>query len=296
MAFPYVKVHADWKDYPDTTTPVTEAKLEQIEAGIASLSSILELVDAKGDLIVGSAADAHVRLAIGNLDEVLSVSSSSALAYRKIVNAMVDAAAAIAVSKLAAGSDGQFLKTVGSTPTWAAGATITAVTALPGAPSDGDVIRFTDSLTAPTYSWLLQFENEKASNKWVHIGGSVLKEVVTNEATATSSYTALATAGPSFTIPIAGDYVVEIGAAIEVTGNGTIARMSYDIGGTGAVDGDSIQAESEAAGAAWHEPSRAMIKTGLAVSTALVAKYKVSANSTPFEKRWMRITPIAVGG
>lgn len=30
----YVKVHADWKDYPDTTTPVDQAALEQIETGI----------------------------------------------------------------------------------------------------------------------------------------------------------------------------------------------------------------------------------------------------------------------
>lgn len=30
----YTPYHADWKDYPDTTTPVDQAALEYIEAGI----------------------------------------------------------------------------------------------------------------------------------------------------------------------------------------------------------------------------------------------------------------------
>lgn len=46
----------------------------------------------------------------------------------KVDNAKVDAAAAIAVTKLAAGSDGQLLKTVGSTPTWS---TVSSVDPIP---------------------------------------------------------------------------------------------------------------------------------------------------------------------
>jgi hypothetical protein len=59
----------------------------------------LSLIDASGDLIVGSGADAATRLARGANDEVLSV-NSNALDYRKVVNAMVDDAAGIVQSKI----------------------------------------------------------------------------------------------------------------------------------------------------------------------------------------------------
>lgn len=126
MAFPYVRANADWKNASsatgggDTSTPLNEAALDTIEAGIESLSDILELANAEGDLLVASGADAWTRLAEGADDEVLSVNAGS-LDYRKIVNAMVDAAAAIAVSKLAASATaGDVLTTVAGTATWQA--------------------------------------------------------------------------------------------------------------------------------------------------------------------------------
>lgn len=106
MAFPYVRANADWKDAAsatgggDTSTPITATAMDTIEAGIESLSDILELADAPGDFLVASGADAWTRLAKGSDDEVLSMASGSH-DYRKIVNAMVDSAAAIARSKLA---------------------------------------------------------------------------------------------------------------------------------------------------------------------------------------------------
>jgi hypothetical protein len=44
MANPYVPFHADWKDYPDVTTPITAAALEYMEAGITTASNL----DVKG--------------------------------------------------------------------------------------------------------------------------------------------------------------------------------------------------------------------------------------------------------
>jgi hypothetical protein len=125
---PYTKVHADWKDYPDVTTPVTAAALEQIEQGIFDAYALGEdaidsdIVDAKGDLIVASAADTVTRKAVGANDEVLVADSaqSTGVKWAKVGNAMVASDAAIAVSKLAAGSDDQFLKTVAGVPSWAA--------------------------------------------------------------------------------------------------------------------------------------------------------------------------------
>lgn len=81
MPDPYVPVHADWKDYPDLTTPLTAAALEQIEAGLVEAIS-RAIVDAKGDLIVASAADTVARLAIGSQGQVLAAGAASAMAWQ----------------------------------------------------------------------------------------------------------------------------------------------------------------------------------------------------------------------
>jgi hypothetical protein len=131
MAFPYIRANADWKNAAtatgggDTSTPINEAALDTIEAGVKSLSDILALVDAKGDLIVGTANDTHARKAVGSNDEVLVADSAQAtgVKWSKVGNAQVATGAAIDVAKLAAGADESVLKTVSGAPAWAGAAT-----------------------------------------------------------------------------------------------------------------------------------------------------------------------------
>lgn len=171
-------------------------------------------------------------------------------------------------------------------------------TSLPASPADGDQFVLVDSLTAPTYSWLLRYVAAKASNKWVFVGGAAgFSEVTTQEATASTAYVALATAGPIFALPVAGDYMVNIGfkynAGTAVVNNG---QMSYDIGATGAVDADAAVGVTPATAGAELSISRSRKKTGLTAVT-LTAKYKVpGGNSMNFGHRWMEVCPVAVGG
>jgi hypothetical protein len=65
-------------------------------------------------------------------------------------------------------------------------------TSLPGSPVDGQQSILTDSTSAPTYNWLLQYST--AASKWLAIGAAAPLEGTT-----------------SITIPRAGTYMVEIG-------------------------------------------------------------------------------------
>lgn len=171
-------------------------------------------------------------------------------------------------------------------------------TTLPGSPADGQECILTDSLTAGTYHWRLRYVAARATNKWVFVGGAPgFSEIATSETSTSLVYAALATPGPSFTIPVAGDYLVDIGweASSHSASGASAAYMSYDIGATAAVDADStISAISTTSVIGEAGIMRRRRKSLAAV--ALVSKYKVSGNTIGFQKRWMSVEPVAVGG
>lgn len=161
-------------------------------------------------------------------------------------------------------------------------------TVLPSSPVDGQEFILTDSLTAPTYAWRLRYMAAKASNKWVFIGGSAaVSEVAAAESTASGTYVALTTPGPSITLPVAGDYDIFIGAQSGGAGNEGV--MSYDIGATPASDNDGTWDYAFSPSVRWAR------KTGLGAVT-LTAKYRSGGSNPQFRDRVMRVTPVAVGG
>ena len=129
---------------------------------------------------------------------------------------------------------------------------------------------------------------------WKYVGGPPLfAEVETSETIGNTTYVALATAGPSVTVPLKGDYMVTIACGIDASG-GMSAWMSYDIGGTGASDNDgAIRSSGAAVGVA--TATRTRRKTGLAASTALVSKYKRSGSTVTARHRTMLVQPVRVG-
>ena len=126
----YTKYHDPWVNADaatgggDESTPLVAAALDHIEAGIAAAATV---------------ADA----AIADVSHVTNGPlywNGSAWVSDTLKNAQIASNAAIAVSKLAAGSEGDVLKTVGGTPAWAQPSTI-LIAAMP-----------LDSVTATTAS------------------------------------------------------------------------------------------------------------------------------------------------
>lgn len=212
-------------------------------------------------------------------------------------NENISATAAIGIAKLA-GYPGDGTKVLQGDGTWgttAASGTGYAV-GLPASPTDGQEYILVDSVTLATYQWRFRY-NAGSSNtdKWEFIGGApVYAAVETSQTTTSTSYAALATAGPTITVPRAGVYRVEFGCNLfcnAAVGNTAVA--SYDVGAVAATDADSISA-GDASSTGQHTVSRMNQHTGITASTAFTMKYKVTSNTGTFKSRWMAITPVRV--
>jgi len=172
------------------------------------------------------------------------------------------------------------------------------VTTLPPTPIDGQEIRFLADATNGVV-WNLRYRAASSSAyKWELIGGSPLyAEVMALETVNSTTYVDLATVGPAVALPLAGDYMVTIGARIWGDQPNSNPVMSYAIGATAAVDADALDHNQVApAGAFALTASRERRKTGLGAVT-LTAKYKrgTVACSLNAMNRWMSVRPVRVG-
>ena len=110
----YTKFYDPWHNAEaatgggDTSTPLTAAAMDHIEDGIEAAAAVADgaipeaIFDAKGYLLVGSAADAYIRKDIGSDNAVLAASAgdTGGVVWKKVGNAMIADDAAIAISKL----------------------------------------------------------------------------------------------------------------------------------------------------------------------------------------------------
>lgn len=183
---------------------------------------------------------------------------------------------------------------------------IPLVTALPTANLfDGMEVILTDSLTAPTYSWRLRYVAAKASNKWVFVGGApATSSVPAQQAASTTAYADLATVGPQFTVPVTGDYLLEIFAYMQSAVAANSGKRSYaalKIGAAAAQDADAAVGIDTSAGVgAADTRSWQGVKTAIPAATLLKVQYKEEVTTggatTLFSQRLLTVTPVAVGG
>jgi hypothetical protein len=162
------------------------------------------------------------------------------------------------------------------------------VTALPVGPADGDECVYEADATNRIY-WHLK--HKTSVSKWVKIGGPPLyAEVETSELTTSTSYADLATAGPSLTAPLAGDYTV--GWVFDTSNSSTFfCRATPKIGSAAGSDADSAISEGE--------PDDLNTVTGfrkktLAASDVVKLQYRVENGTGTFVRRRLTIDPVYV--
>lgn len=174
------------------------------------------------------------------------------------------------------------------------------VSSLPVSPFDGQICYYQNAaMAAKGIVWAFRYDAGSASAyKWSFIGGAELSDLVTtNQTTSSTTYAALATAGPAVTVPLSGDWIVGVEGALYHNNNFGSAFMSFDIGATPAVDADGRRHGNPVGdNTAVSEGRRSVEKTGLSASTVLTAKYKtVAAGTAGFINRKLAILPIRVG-
>ena len=147
----YVKSYTAWQNSQDTTTPITAAKLQNIDDGVFTNDATITTVSAvayaasstanaaipksvgttAGDLIQYTAASTPARLGIGSANQGLIVSGGApawASSPQSVLAASGDllyASAANTLAKLAIGSASQILTVQGGLPSWQTGVALT---------------------------------------------------------------------------------------------------------------------------------------------------------------------------
>jgi hypothetical protein len=163
------------------------------------------------------------------------------------------------------------------------------VTALPGSPDDGEEVYFE---AAAGVVWHLRYNDGSAStHKWEFVGGPPLTdEILTSETTTSTTFVDLATVGPDITLPLAGDYIIEIGANHRAATSGS-GVMTAKLGSAAASDDDSVANSVNN----FTSDSRRMRRNGLAASAVIKAMYRSSGGTTgTWQRRYLAIHPVRV--
>ncbi len=172
-------------------------------------------------------------------------------------------------------------------------------TTLPTSPVDGQEVYYRVNRGDGTYAyWHLRYN--ASTTYWDFLGGpSMFAQVDATQTTTSTTFTNLATVGPSLTVPLAGDYDVTIGARLYGTTNSMASQMGYSINGGGVgyiIDSYSGASYDGGATVATHEV-RTVRQTGITANASFVAKYRVfPTTNVPgyFGYRTMQISPVRV--
>jgi len=166
--------------------------------------------------------------------------------------------------------------------------------------NDGQTVFLrTPAMAAQGVTWRMRCNSASASAyKWEFIGGApLMSQVDTGDvlAAATTTYSSLATSGPTLVAPAEGDYTVSFGFRGSGSTVNQTAAMSYALGAAAPSDADALEIDLPAnLGTA---ASKERIERAVADETAISARYRhnQATSTVTFGDRWLRVVPIRLG-
>lgn len=179
----------------------------------------------------------------------------------------------------------------------------TLVSSLPATPYDGQEVLYLASDTAGVV-WRLRYRAASTSTyKWEVLGGAPLRgadlgnavDPGLGESTTSTTGADLATPGPDVTVPLAGEYLVAIGATVLLNASPANAQMAVK-NGAAALDMSD--------GWLWYPPAAntyaSLSRTRqftCAAGALLRCKYSVNTGTITayFSRRWLNVLPLRVG-
>lgn len=179
---------------------------------------------------------------------------------------------------------------------WAPGASGPGapVTSLPGSPTDGQQVIFTDSLAAPTFAWLLQWY--AAQSQWRFLGGSPYYTLTGGAGGLTSTTYAAFGSSPTFTPGRAGTYLLKYGAWLQVTGQSGVTFCNIDLFqgaqiSTTGVAAAELQQTTNLGNNAFGE-----VRASLSAGTAVTMQYKVGGSTPTYSvvQAWIEAIPVTI--
>ena len=171
-------------------------------------------------------------------------------------------------------------------------------TSLPGSPVDGQEIYYAADTTNGVI-WHLRYRSAGGTYKWEFIGGSALTSYIdTNQTTSSSTYGDLATAGPSITVPVNGEYEITYQATIynDSSASSTGARIKLNINGSTLADTRPFIEHLSAVAFLLHSPVKTQIEsvTGTRV-VKMVYNNRTGSGNANFSQRFLSIRPVRIG-
>lgn len=171
-----------------------------------------------------------------------------------------------------------------------------AGTTLPSSPTDGQSFYYIANATDGVV-WHLRYRAASASSyKWEFVGGHSLESsVATQESIAVgvvgaNNYVDLATAGPSITLPLGGDYITDI-QVLMWNSEVHFSRVAPKYGNDAVVGADGPQSEGT-----WGKNQTGTYrKNALSASTIVKLQYAVGGGTGQFMRRVLRMRPVRVG-
>jgi Collagen triple helix repeat (20 copies) len=165
----------------------------------------------------------------------------------------------------------------------------------PPSPNDGDIWVLPIDATNGIM-WRFRYNASSASPyKWEFIGGAplVIYIVTTESTTTTGSFIDLATVGPAFTAPRAGDYLM--GGSVDMYHTASNASLVWGIAPPGGSPGPSNGCSASIAGSAFTIAQPGLLVPGLAASAVRQIRYvNGTAGTASYRYRTLIVTPVRV--